>query len=67
MKDVEGQKQLQERREQEEWLWTEMPSISRGAKTLETVPSFRESTTKEGGKINSWSGGEGTVRAGNCL
>lgn len=50
MKGVEGQKQLQERREQEEWLWTEMPSISRGAKTLEMAPSFRESTTKEGEK-----------------
>ena len=44
--------------------WTEMPSISQGAKALEMAPSFRESEAE--GEINCRRE-EGTVRAGNCL
>lgn len=33
--------------------WTEMPSISQGAKALEMAASFRESKANEEGEINS--------------
>lgn len=49
-REVDGRKGLQERREEEEGgmdAWTEMPSISQGAKALEMAPSFRESKAKE--------------------
>lgn len=47
--EVKGRKQLQEKEEGggEMAVWTEMPSISQGAKALEMAPSFRESKAEE--------------------
>lgn len=48
-------------------MWTQMPSISQGAKALETASLFRESKAKEREREINRTSEQGTVRAGNCL